>query len=109
MRNSHSRMAKIIIAVLFFLGLSMQTQAVETKAWVKVNSGLEYELIATYDQKKLDQILGVELDSFMSSSTQPDTYRNKFVPAKFAVNLYRVRYRSVIPELNNQPTIASGL
>ncbi len=95
--------------ILFSLCLSMQVQAAENPEFVKVNAGLEYQLIATYDQTKLDQILSSGIAGFMASSTQPDAYRNAFNPAKFAVNLYRVRYRSVIPELNNQPTLASGL
>ncbi len=99
---------------MLFCGLCAQSYALETNAldksgYIKVNTGLEYELIGTYDQKKLDQILGSELDAFMSSSTQPKAFQNKFVPAKYAVKLYRVRYRSVIPEFNNQPTVASGL
>lgn len=71
--------------------------------------GLKYELIATYDQKRLDHILGPELDQFMASSTQPTSYQGKFAPAKYAVNLYRVEYSSVIPESNNRKTKASGL
>jgi hypothetical protein len=76
---------------------------------VDVASGVSYQLIGTYDTKRLDHIAGPELDAFMASSTQPAAFRGKFPPARFAVKLYRVIYPSVVPELGNRPTIASGL
>lgn len=74
-----------------------------------IPSGTSYELIATYDLARLEHIVGKELDDFMSSSTQPTAYRGKLDKPKYAVNLYRVTYRSTVPEHDNAPTIASGL
>lgn len=102
-------MIKFICSVLCLFLMTTLVQATEKPKLVQVNSGLEYELIGTYDQKKLDEILGSGLDGFMSTSTQPVAFQGKFSKAKYAVKLYRVRYRSVVPEHNNQPTIASGL
>lgn len=76
---------------------------------VLLHSGIDVEWIGKYDQAKLDQVMGTELDAFMRASPQPTEFRGQFPPAKFAVDLYRVRYRSVIPEFGNQPTTASGL
>jgi hypothetical protein len=76
---------------------------------IAVSSGVEYEYIQTYIVARLKTILESELDSFMSSSTMPTEFRGKFPPATHDVKLYRVTYRSVLPELDNQPTVASGL
>lgn len=83
--------------------------AAQTTDPTTVFSGLEYELIGTYDQVRLAKVLESELDDFMRSSTMPNAFRGKFVPPRYAVKLYRVKYRSVVPELNNHPTVASGL
>ncbi|HPU15550.1 MAG TPA: prolyl oligopeptidase family serine peptidase, partial [Polymorphobacter sp.] len=58
---------------------------------------------------RLDKITASELQTFMASSTVPHDFDGKFAPAKYAVKLYRVTYRSVVPELGNRPTVASGL
>lgn len=65
--------------------------------------------IGHYSLERLDQITGPELDAFMASSTQPTTYRGQFAKARYPVQLYRLTYHSVIPELDNRPTVASGL
>lgn len=82
---------------------------VATADAIQVNSGLEYELVAVYDTDRLSKVLGEELDAFMASSTMPQAFRGQFAAPRNSVRLYRVKYRSVVPELNNQPTIASGL
>lgn len=76
--------------------------AQQTAAPVQVTSGVKYELIARWDVARLNQILQVDTQKF---SGVPITY----TPAKNAVLLYRVTYPSVIPEMGNKPTIASGL
>lgn len=77
---------------------------------VAVTSGVTYELIGTYDTRRIDAILGAELATFLSSSTEAAVnFNGKFVAAKYPVKLYRVTYRSVVPELGNRPTVASGL
>jgi pimeloyl-ACP methyl ester carboxylesterase len=69
----------------------------------------EQQLIAHYSLERLDKITGSELDAFMASSTQPQTYRGQLAKARYPVKLYRLQYHSVIPELGNRPTVASGL
>lgn len=69
----------------------------------------QQQLIGHYSLERLDQITGKELDAFMASSTQPSTYRGQFAKARYPVKLYRLTYHSVIPELDNRPTVASGL
>jgi pimeloyl-ACP methyl ester carboxylesterase len=76
---------------------------------VAIPAGGSYELIGTYSIERLNRIVGEELDEFMKSSTMPTDFRGRFEPARYAVKLYRVRYRSVIPEQENRPVLASGL
>lgn len=71
--------------------------------------GATYELIGTYDLERLQHIVSVELDDFMSNSTQPTAYCGKLDKPKYPVKLYRLTYRSTVPEHDNAPTIASGL
>ncbi|MCX6286207.1 MAG: hypothetical protein NTY96_03760 [Bacteroidetes bacterium] len=78
--------------------------------YINVSSGVQYQLIGTYDPKKLDEILKKDLEDFLSTSTMgPRVFNDSFPPAKYPVKLYRVKYNSVIPELANRPTVASGL
>lgn len=74
-----------------------------------IPSGASYELIASYDLAKLEHIVTEELDDFMSGSTQPTAYHGKLDKPKYPVRLYRLTYRSTVPEHDNAPTIASGL
>lgn len=67
------------------------------------------ELIGVYDVARFALIGGDELRDFMSITTQPGAYQSSFKPAHYAVKLYKVTYPSVVPELANRPTIASGL
>lgn len=63
---------------------------------------IEVEEIGVYDVERLNSVLTTELAEFAS-------YEISYAPAKYPVKLYRVLYPSVIPELNNRPTTASGL
>jgi pimeloyl-ACP methyl ester carboxylesterase len=83
--------------------------AAQSDEAIAVSSGVEYEYIQTYSVARLNTILTSELDDFMSASTLSTAFRGKFPPAMHAVKLYRVKYRSVVPELDNRPTVASGL
>jgi len=74
-----------------------------------VAGGIRFQAIGTYDRARLAQIAGDELRDFMSVTTQPDAYLGKFPAPKHAVRLYKVTYPSVVPELGNRPTRASGL
>lgn len=78
-------------------------------AGTPIPGGATYELIGTYDLERLQHIVTQELDTFMAPSTQPKTYHGKLDKPKYAVKLYRLIYRSTVPEHDNAPTIASGL
>ncbi|TFU03573.1 hypothetical protein EUV02_10465 [Polymorphobacter arshaanensis] len=95
--------------LLLAMPVAVQADAVASAKPVAVSSGVTYELIGSYDKARLDKILSSELQNFMSSSTVPHEFDGKFAPARYDVRLYRVTYRSVVPELGNRPTVASGL
>ncbi len=97
-------------ALLIFSVMSAGAAIASPGNPVAVAAGVTYELIGTYDTKRLDSILGSELDDFLSASTEKaPVFKGQFAAAKYAVKLYKVTYRSVIPELGNRPTVASGL
>lgn len=69
---------------------------------VPVPSGVTYQLIDRWDVDKLNEILKVDTPKFFGVEVE-------YTPAQHAVNLYRVTYPSVIPEMGSKPTVASGL
>ncbi len=71
---------------------------------VALANGTTYQLIGTYDLDRLAKIGSAELADFETRKSG-----TVFPPAKNAVKLYRVVYRTVIPEFHNRPTEASGL
>jgi hypothetical protein len=66
------------------------------------SNGIQVEEIGAYDVARLNKILTTELAEFSN-------FEIVFPEAKHAVKLYRVTYPSVVPEMGNRPTIASGL
>lgn len=69
---------------------------------VQVTSGIQYQLIARWDQDQLNKILTRDTPAFAGITVS-------YTPARNAVRLYRISYHSVIPEMGNKPTVASGL
>ena len=74
--------------------------------------GAHYELVKTVTKADLDKVLSEERDSFNPASTE--AYWKNYVPPTYRtalhdVDIYRVAYRSTIPEQGNRPTVAYGL
>ncbi len=69
---------------------------------IPVGTGIEYQLIARWDVSRLNKILTRDTPTFAGIAVP-------YTPARNAVRLYRISYRSVIPEMGNKPTMASGL
>lgn len=67
-----------------------------------VNAGVSYEFLTRWDIAKLNHILNHDSPQFSATATT-------YTPARNAVKLYRVTYTTVVPELGNKPTIATGL
>jgi pimeloyl-ACP methyl ester carboxylesterase len=72
---------------------------------VAIPSGVTVEPIATWDQARLERIMTTELveNGFGVAGCFPHQ-----APTT-GVRLYRMTYPSVIPELHNRPTVATGL
>lgn len=86
------------------LGTAVPTLAAEDAAPspVAVSSGITYEFLGRWDVERLNQILSKDTPQFSGVAVA-------YTPARNAVRLYRVTYDSMIPELGNKPTRASGL
>jgi pimeloyl-ACP methyl ester carboxylesterase len=75
-----------------------------------VAAGVRYRKIGVYDQARLAATLDNGLDAFMGGSTmKAGDFKGRFAVPRHAVTLYEVRFDSVIPEWDNQPTVGSGL
>ena len=68
----------------------------------QAQAAVRYEPIGEYSVERLNRILTEELAAF-------SPFKISYPPAKNAVSLYKVFYQTVIPELGNKPTTASGL
>lgn len=68
------------------------------------------ELIGRYDAARLASVLGEELKAFLGDSTIPfESFEGRFAKPRNGVSLYKITYRSAVPELGLWPTIATGL
>lgn len=97
---------RVLHGILAFMLLVVPARADDA---VTVAGGVRYQPIGTYDLARLGRIVGDELKAFTSITTQPDTYLGKLAAPQYPVTLYKVTYASVVPELSNQPTTATGL
>lgn len=97
-------MLSIVRGVVFaaVLGLIASPALAEQNATIQVASGVKYELLARWDVDRLNKILKTDTPTFAGITVT-------YTPARNAVRLYRVTYDSVIPEIGNKPTVASGL
>jgi hypothetical protein len=95
------RWAFVIGLALGGWALSMPAEA-EEAAPIAVSAGVTYQFLARWDVDRLNKILSVDTPAFADAKVA-------YTPARNAVKLYRVIYRSVIPEHGNRPTITSGL
>jgi hypothetical protein len=74
--------------------------------------GTHYELVKTLTKAELDGVLTTERDIF--NPAQPENYWRDYQNPEYRqalhdVDVYRVAYRTTIPEQGNRPTVAYGL
>lgn len=92
-----------MVLTILLAGTVGQASA-KSMAYVPVTSDVGYQFIGTYDVTTLNKIVTTELNEFKTTKT------DVAVPlVKNAVKLYRVKYRTVIPEKNNRAVEATGL
>jgi pimeloyl-ACP methyl ester carboxylesterase len=95
------------IICLFVLAMANAQSEVKLTA---ISSDVKYQLIGTYDLTRLNQVFNKDLDDFLSTSTMSSAeFKGKFATPVYPVKLYKVEYRSVVPEFGNKPAITSGL
>ena len=74
--------------------------------------GAHYEKLGSVKQADLDKVFTEERNTFNPSATEAywkDYVAPVYEPTVNDVDLYRVAYRSTIPEQGNRPTVAYGL
>lgn len=84
--------------------LLLSCSSISAAGYKAVNNSVRYEHIGDYNTSYLKQVLTTELAAF---ETTPMGIT--FPGPQNGVKLYRVIYKTVIPEKNNQTTEASGL
>jgi len=93
-----------MVLTVLLVGTVGQVSAKSTEKYIPVTSDVSYQFIGTYDVATLNKIVTTELNEFKTTKT------DVAMPlAKNAVKLYRVKYRTVIPEKNNRAVEATGL
>ena len=92
-------MRQAVFFVMVFMLLAFNAGAADYK---QVSSGVRYSHMGDYSVERLNTILSAEVAAFSS-------FKIQYPQAANAVSLYKVQYATVIPELGNKPTLASGL
>ncbi|EKO37421.1 MAG: hypothetical protein B193_3908 [Solidesulfovibrio magneticus str. Maddingley MBC34] len=87
----------LALALLAFSSLPARAATLETGP-----GPVRYEHLGDYSVERLNKILTEELAAFSA-------FKVSYPPAQNAVSLYKVFYPTVIPELGNKPTTATGL
>lgn len=93
-----------LLLVTFLLVAGSNRLHAQDSPIVSVADGVSYQSIGSYDLARLNQIATTELKEF--KTTKSDTV---LPPAANAVKLYKIRYRSVIPEQANRPVELAGV
>jgi len=97
-------MKKCIATLFFFIFGFFGVVDAMADGYIKVSSTVRYELVGTYSINRLNLILTKELDQFTENKNTI-----AFKPSTNAVKLYRVIYKTAIPEKGNRPVEVSGL
>jgi hypothetical protein len=102
-----SVISMLMVTLISFLmagTLSAQTLA------IKKGSLIKSEQIAVFDKDRLSKITNEELQAFLNSTPMPfEEFKGKFATPQNGLTLYKLTYQTSIPELNNRPTVATGL
>ena len=103
-------MKKINFILILCLVVLAMANAQSEAELTPVSSSVRYQLIGTYGLARLNQVFSKDLDDFLSTSAMSSAeFKGMFATPVYPVKLYKVEYRSVVPEFGNKPTIATGL
>ncbi len=92
------------LLMLLFVATDSTASPLGGNAVVTVATGVTYQYIGSYDPARLNRIGTTEMNEFKSVKTDVT-----LPPAGNGVKLYRVGYRTVVPEGGNRPVEATGL
>ena len=102
--------SRLFLAVIVITGFSILLSGCKKFEPVPAQPGVTCQYTETYDLQKLNHILNEELEVFLLPSTMHlADFQGQLATPKYPVKLYRVTYPTVVPELGNLPTTASGL
>ena len=100
----------IAVTLLVSVACVAATPGHADDSFTAVQSSIRFRKIGVYDTARLAAILEQGLDAFLSGSTMKrGEFQGSFAPPRHAVTLYAVEVDSVIPEWDNEPTVATGL
>lgn len=103
-------MIKINLGLALLMVVLQMANAQSKAEFTTVSSDVKYQLIGTYNLARLNQVFNKDLDDFLSTSTMSSAdFKGQFATPVYPVQLYKVEYRSVVPEYGNKPAITSGL
>jgi hypothetical protein len=103
------RIVVLELIVLFFLSCGSPEKNAEPLN-DEIDKLISYELIKTLSLEDIEIIRTEHLKQFLTGATMPfSAFEGKLEKPKYAVKLYKVTYRSIIPEQDNKPVITTGL
>jgi hypothetical protein len=98
-----------LLAIVLLAGFLFLLSGCKKENTPPAQPKVTWQYIETYDLQKLNHILNVELEEFLTGSTmQASDFQGQFAVPAYPVKLYRVTYPTVVPELGKS-TVASGL
>ena len=96
----------------FLLFLSVISTNFLSAQTIKYAKGqlIKSEQIAVFDKERCSKITNEELQAFLNNTPMPfEDFKGKFATPQNGMTLYKLTYQTSIPELNNRPTVATGL
>lgn len=108
MKVGLKQIVKVFLFAIIFVFISCDKNE---DSFTDVSGNLiSYELIKTLDENDINEIRTLRLQEFLFDASIPySDFAGKLDSSKYRVKLYRVKYKSFIPEMNNKQTEATGL
>lgn len=112
--TSMKKIIPLLLACICFLSCKQEPaeskQPISNSLYISISDSVSYRYIGTYDTVRMKSILNGELDAFLNGASMPSSeFKSDFSVPKFGMKLYRVKYKSVVPEWNNKSTVSTGL
>lgn len=97
----------MLMSVALMLSIHVKAQPLSAGLSAGIFSA---QKIGTYSKERLSAIAEKELEAFLTGSSQEYArFKGQFDAPTYSVDLYKLQYASVVPELGDRPVMASGL